>query len=107
MTNPQKAQRLEEMAAYMAENGLWSDDAPLLRESAAMWRERNPDDALWELEYQRRYKRIDLCVIEGFTGQWQWSATRNGAHAWSGWEHTLPAAQSAAMAWVDAQEGKP
>jgi hypothetical protein len=79
-------------------------DAALLRESAALWRDRDPEDALWELEYQRRYKRFDLCVGENFAGHWEWSATHCGLRYRQGTAETLRAAQAAAVAWVDAQE---
>jgi hypothetical protein len=49
VSNAQKAQRLEEIAAEMehADNG--AADAALLRESAAMWRERGDDEsAQWD-----------------------------------------------------------
>ena len=101
LTNAQKAQRLEQMA----ESKLPAD-AALLRECAGMMRERNPDDAMWEVEYQRRYKRYELCVGENYDGVWHWTATRSGLQSGYGTEHTLDAAQAAAVAWVDGQEGK-
>jgi len=80
--------------------------AALLRESAALWRERHPDDALWELEYQRRYKRFDLAVFENFIGNWHWSATYGGLQDQSGTAPSLDAAKSAAIQWVDQREGE-
>jgi hypothetical protein len=105
--NDQKAQRLEELADNTLAR-IDHKDAALLRESAAMWRERNPDDALWELEYQRRYKRHDLFVGEGLESKWYWSASYRGTYnpIANGDAPSLPAAQAAAVAWVDAQEGK-
>jgi hypothetical protein len=126
--NEQKAKRMEKMAAefsqaQVADKTQWeargfhpdygpfvdrqkdlAERAALLRESAALWRDRHPDDALWELEYQRRYKRFDLCVGEGFDGLWRWCATRSGLQAGCGTAPTLAAAQAAAVAWVDRQE---
>ena len=113
MTNEEKAKRLElwaevDEAGYKRNPGMphLLENATLLRESAALWRERHPDDALWELEYQRRYKRFDLCIGEGFDGLWRWCATRSGLQAGCGTAPSLPAAKAAAVAWVDAQEGE-
>ena len=107
LTNEQKAARLDILAAEMehADNG--AADAALLRECAAIMRERNPDDALWEVQYERRYKRYDLCVCENFDGKWRWTAaTRSGLPMMANVANSLPAAQAAAVAWCDSQEGK-
>jgi hypothetical protein len=101
MTNEENAQILD----------LLADDhdpaiAALLRESAALWRDRHPDDALWELEYQRRYKRFDLCVGEGYDGKWYWTASRSGLQSECGSADTLKDAQAAAIQWVDQREGE-
>jgi len=104
MTIEEKAKRLEEIASCPL--CMESGDAPLLRESAALWRERHPEDALWELEYQRRYKRFHLCVGENFAGQWEWSVTYGGLQSGCGSADTLDAAKASAVAWVDGQEGK-
>jgi hypothetical protein len=115
LSNEQKAARLEEIAdnrQARAEEWLVGiacevalADAALLRECAAMMRERNPEDAVWELEYQRRYRRFDLCVGENFDGKWHWSASYGGVRYKTGDAVSLAAAQAAAVAWVDAAEG--
>ena len=102
MTNEQNAKRLEEIAACPL--CMESGDAPLLSEAAALMRERHPEDALWELEYQRKYKRFELCVGENFAGQWEWSATYGGLQDQSGTAPSLADAQAAAIQWVDSQE---
>ncbi len=131
MTNEQKAKRLEYMAAeadahasragnqalrsepgskdfarYETHRRRWLADAALLHEAAALMRERDPDDLLWELEYQRQYKRFDLCAWQGLNGKWHWTATRSDLCYRSGEADTLAAVQAAAIDWVDQQEGK-
>jgi len=104
--NSQHAARLEEMAAYMAENGLWAQDAPLLRESAAMWRERESADG-WDVEYRKPYKHFWL-TISNSSSYWVWhvSSSPNRPLMASGYSPTLDAAKAAAIAWVDAQKRK-
>jgi len=104
MDNEAKAKRLEEISACPL--CMESGDAALLREAAALMRERHPDDALWELEYQRQYKRFDLCAWQGSNGKWHWTATRSDLCYRSGEADTLAAVQSAAIQWVDQQEGE-
>ena len=101
MTNEQKIARLEEMAYDAAYRDHYAD-AALLRECAAMMRKR-----------------------EAVERDAKGNATRNGLHRWTGpvlngfvslvakdgrtlhldWHPTLEAAQAAAVAWVDGQEG--
>jgi hypothetical protein len=117
LSNEQKAARLEEIAdnrQARAEEWLVGiacevalADAALFRECAAMMRERNPEDAVWELEYQRRYRRYDLVAGEGFDGKWHWSACYCRLRDKTGDAVSLSAAQAAAVAWVDGQEGQP
>jgi uncharacterized cupin superfamily protein len=116
MDNEMKAKRLEEMAEtheFLAQyqsaprgRQELAADAALLLEAAALMRERDSDDALWELEYQRRYKRFDLCAWQGSNGKWHWTATRSDLCYRSGEADTVAAAQGSAVAWVDQQEGK-
>jgi hypothetical protein len=102
ITNEQKADRLEEMA-FDAGYRDQESDAALLRECAAMMRARSTVE--WHAEG---------------------GATKNGLYLWAGpvlngfvclvlkeekrlhldWHPTLEAARSAAVAWVDQQEGR-
>jgi hypothetical protein len=104
MTNEQKAKRLEEISACPL--CMESGDTPLLRESAALWRERDGDDALWEVEYQRKYKRFELSSWPGSNGKWFWAVTYLDLCYKSGEMDTLGAAKAAAIAWVDQREGE-
>jgi hypothetical protein len=104
MTNEEKAQRLEEIAQYYIRLG--DKDAALLRECAAIWREQ--PDPEWDVEYTLRIKRHDLIVWPSNIGVWKWRVVnlRLLATVATGQAITIPAAQAAAVAWVDAQEGK-
>jgi hypothetical protein len=104
-TNAQKAQRLEEMA-----NVCIGSDAALLRESAAMWRER--EKPVWIQVGWRTPKFIGthrgrtVEVVQFNNSIWSvWSEA--GGIAAEGVEQSVAAAQAAAVAWVDANaEGK-
>jgi hypothetical protein len=76
MTNKQKAKRLEEIAACPL--CMESGDAALLRESAALWRDRDDYDESdpWDEAYEHRYKRHDLRVLRGLYGVWHWEVSR-------------------------------
>jgi uncharacterized cupin superfamily protein len=102
---------MEQAAANVEATALAHNALPLLIAAARatvpeVMRGRHSNDALWELEYQRRYKRFHLCVWEGLNGKWHWMATRSDLCYRSGEADTLAAAQSSAVAWVDQQEGK-
>jgi hypothetical protein len=106
MTNEQKAKRLEEIASCPL--CMESTDSPLLRESAALWRER--DGVRWEEgTYPREGK---LAFYKGHSlaahNDGKWAAYKDGILAGFGGEQspTLDAAKASAVAWVDAQEGK-
>ncbi len=107
LTNAQKAQRLEEMA-----NVCIGSDADLLRESAAMWRERG--GISWTSEGQgmvltSAIYRNRLMAIVGRSGRtffWTVSKVAAREHEEFGTADTLEAAQAAALAWVDEQEGR-
>ena len=106
MTNEEKTERLEEIADNCEGYGSYEQrqsDPALLLECAAMMRERG--------------------TVEWNTGG---GATKNGLYLWAGpvcngfasmvtkgkrplyldWHPTLQAAQAAAVAWVDEQEGR-
>ena len=132
MTNEQKAQRLEQMAKWADKNALrWKDravncgshpresegcmalseaesaDAALLREAADMMRSRPAVEWVKVAGSASRqvalYRGWILEVGEGI--MWNWSA--DSAKGFDGDEApTLEAAQSAAVAWVDGQEGR-
>lgn len=139
MTNEQKAQRLEEMAAECQSNAdyfkdLYDDEAlkdrlhpddyakaqnsrklvfdasteraALLRESAAMWRERG--GVQWEKEsgiYSAYYKKH---LIQAYPSRSynliRYSVGRGNRLIVSSTADTMEAAQAAAVAWVDGQE---
>lgn len=139
MTNKQKAKRLEEMAgvqksraeSYLRESkshekagfkdtaGLHADianlaesDAALLRESAAMWGER--DAVRWEDSDGSPTKSLALyqgrLLIawgqEGRTCTWSASKPFDDSRIDEfDTEDTLDAAKAAAIQWVDQQEG--
>jgi hypothetical protein len=104
MTNEQNAKRLEEMAETFERLG--DTAAALLLESAALWREQ-PGDG-WHTEHEQRYRRFVLRVGKTDGGEWYWQALSRYLDTVqaSGTAPTLPAAHAAAIAWVDAQEGK-
>ena len=130
MTPEQKAQRLEEMAAaYLeaaeyqrveAENygpvmlGLLqasadelAERAALLRESAAMWRERGAVPKTWRGSYWKTQGAFTMRVVQSSGRAWYWKVENgSGECVHLSYADTLPAAQAAAVAWVDAQEGK-
>lgn len=79
-------------------------------EAAALMRERRSDDAFWGVEYHRDYRRWQLTVGEFLSGgsAWRWGARYKGSQVCTA-SNVAPshaAAQAAAMAWVDQQEGK-
>ena len=133
MTNEQKAQRLEKAAKWKDLQGAhWKEqsdvcqshpaeskgamslaeaefaDAALLRECAGMMRERGK--AQW-MKVAGSDSRQTTCyrgwVLEVDEGEvlWSWSAdSEKGLYGYRG--PTLEAAQAAAVAWVDEQEGR-
>ena len=104
MTNEQKAQRLDEIATHYIQIGM--KDAALLRECAAMMRERGTVE--WVGSDSRQMALYRGWVLEVDEGEvsWRWSAdSAKGRYGYRG--PTLEAAQAAAVAWVDEQEGKP
>lgn len=115
LSNEQKAARLEEIAdnrQARAEEWLVGiacevalADAALLRESAAMWRER--DGVRWE-DFEGG--EICMAVYKGMLLRVDRSSVPS---RWSAYDCVLgrsadvAAAQAAAVAWVDGQEGQP
>ena len=104
MTNDQKAARLDILAAEMehADNG--AADAALLRECASLLWER--EAVQWQHvgndEYQAIYKNRTLSVSP--RGWIAYIASLSSiAH---GISMDISAAQAAAVAWCDSQEGK-
>lgn len=101
MTNGQKAQRLEEIAACPL--CMESADGKLLREAAAMIRERGKSG--WTAQFEREYKGKTLAVVEAGPIGWYWYVDGSADYE-AEIAPTLAAAQAAAVAWVDEQEGK-
>ena len=110
MTNEQKAARLEEMAVnqdrlsvvlFPADSRKALTDAALLREAAAMMRERGT--VQWHAEGGAVKNGLYLWagpVVHGFASVVQ----RGRRRLHLDWHPTLEAARSAAVAWVDEQE---
>lgn len=101
MTNEQKAQRLEEIAACPL--CMESADGKLLREAAAMIRARSTVE--WHAEGGATKNGLYLWagpVVNGFASVVQ----RGRRRLHLDWHPTLEAARSAAVAWVDEQEGR-
>lgn len=101
MTNGQKAQRLEEIAACPL--CMESADGKLLREAAAMIRERG--ESGWTAQFEREYKSKTLAVVEAGPIGWYWYVDGSADYE-AEIAPTLQAAQAAAVAWVDEQEGR-
>ena len=110
MTNEQKAQRLEEIAEWYIRIG--DKDAAILHEAAGMMRERGGISwtseghgmVLTSASYRNR-----LMAIVGRSGRtffWTVSKVAAREHEEFGTADTLEAAQAAAVAWVDEQEGR-
>lgn len=99
LTNEQKAKRLEQMAESRD-----TTDAALLRESAAMLRERDDSPARWSGLHHADYKG---CILHASLGSvCGWDVYQDSKHVARGIAGSLDAAQAAAVAWVDEQEGK-
>ena len=107
MTPEQRAQRLEQMAEAKL-----PADAALLRECAGIWRERGQlqwNKFAWPHGRAAVYKRHILIVGKWDELTWDWDILKPGRVKKSvamGIEGSLPAAQAAAVAWVDGQEGE-
>jgi len=107
MTNEMKAKRLEEISACPL--CMESGDTPLLRESAALWREwdgvRWEDSELCEncmAVYKGWLIRVDRSSVPT-----RWRVYDGDLlHVFLGKSADVDAAKAAAIAWVDAQEGK-
>lgn len=101
MTNEQKAARLDEIATHYIQIG--QKDATLLRECAAMMRERGASEVQWHAEGGATKNGLYLWagpVVNGFASLVQ----RGRRRLHLDWHPTLEAARSAAIAWVDQQE---
>jgi hypothetical protein len=107
MTNEQKAAMLEEIADLYIRIG--DKDVALLRECAEMMRERGK--AQWMKVAGSATRHFALyrgwvLEVETNLGRWEWSADAAKDFFEDNWAPTLEAAQSAAVAWVDEQEGR-
>ena len=128
MTN-EKAQHLEEMAKWKDLQGAhWKERsnaayqshprekeaamsfaeaafaaAVLLREAAEMMRERGESD--WTASFEREHKGRTLTITEARPGRWYWYVDAFPDYS-ANLADTLEAAQAAAVAWVDEQEGR-
>ena len=116
MTNAQKAQRLDEIATHYIQIGM--KDAALLRECAGIMRERGGISWTSEGYGSEGYGMVltsaiyrnRLMAIVGRSGRtfcWTVSKVAAREHEEVGTADSLQAAQAAAVAWVDEQEGKP
>ena len=80
-------------------------DAALLREAAAMMREWGVSEVQWDTEGGATKNGLYLWAgpcVNGFASLVQ----RGRRRLYLDWHPTLEAAQAAAVAWVDEQEGK-
>jgi hypothetical protein len=103
MTNKQKAKRLEEIAACPL--CMESADGKLLREAAAMMREWGESEVQWDAVGGAAKNGLYLWAgpcVNGFASLVQ----RGRRRLYLDWHPTLEAAQAAAIAWADQQEGK-
>lgn len=98
MTNEQKAAMLECIAL-----GCLEGVAALLRECAAMMRERG--ESGWTAQFEREYKGKTLAVVEAGPVGWYWYVDGSADYE-AEIAPTIAAAQAAAVAWVDGQEGR-
>jgi len=104
MTNEQKAAMLECIAL-----GCLEGDAALLFECAAMWRERGKVQWVKVAGSATRHMALYrgwLLEIDKNRGWWNWSVEA-GNFCYGSDADSLQAAQAAAVAWVDEQEGRP
>ena len=99
MTNEQKAAMLECIAL-----GCLEGVAALLRECAGMMRERG--ESGWTASFEREHKGRTLTITEARPGRWYWYVDAFPDYS-ANLADSLEAAQAAAVAWVDEQEGKP
>lgn len=137
MTNEQKAQRLDEMSTALQGQADYSSlcaglnaegssrraiheanqreqesDAALLREAAAMMRERQGISWFSEghgMVITSAVYRNRLMAIVGRSGRtffWTVSKVGDREHEEFGTAHSLEAARAVAVAWVDGQEGQ-
>lgn len=135
MTNEHKAQRLDEMSTALQRQAVYSSlcaglnaegssrramheanqreqesDAALLRETAAMMRERGA--VQWEQFGSGAatiYLRRLIVVQRWLKPRFRWDVNEQDSDMLGdafGYADTLEAAQAAAVAWVDGQEGK-
>ena len=100
MTKEQKAARLEEIADWYIRPD--DADAALLREAAAMMRERG--ESGWCRSFERQHKGRMLTITEARPGVWYWYVDAFPDYS-ANLADSLEAAQAAAVAWVDEQEG--
>ena len=106
MTNEQKAARLDEIATHYIQIGI--KDAALLRECAAMMRERGKVQWVKVAGSATRHIALYrgwLLEIDKNRGWWNWSVEAAN-FCYESDADTLEAAQAAAVAWVDEQEGR-
>lgn len=106
MTNEQKAARLEEIAEWYIRIG--DRDAALLRECAGMMRERGTVE--WMKVAGSDSRQMSLYrgwLLEVGQGDQEWNWLAESGKGGDGDEApTLEAAQAAAVAWADEQEGR-
>lgn len=101
MTNEQKAQRLNEIATHYIQIAM--KDAALLREAAEMMRERGTVE--WDTEGGATKNGLYLwagAVCNGFASM----VCKGKRRLYMDWHPNLEAAQAAAVAWVDEEEGE-
>ena len=106
MTNEQKAARLDEIATHYIQIGM--KDAALIRECAGMMRELGTVQWVYtDTDRSRMTANYKGWMIHAYPSGW-WRCLLD-SQIQSAMEdvRTLPAAQAAAVAWVDEQEGRP
>lgn len=106
MTNAQKAQRLDEIATHYIQIGM--KDAALLRECAGIMRERGKVQWMKVAGSDSRQMALYrgwFLGVDKNRDWWNW-LVEAANFCYGSDADTFQAAQAAAMAWVDEQEGR-
>ena len=103
MTNQEKAHRLDEIATHYIQIGI--KDAPLLRECAAMMRERATVQWVYtDTDRSRMTANYKGWMIHAYPSGWWCCLLDSQIQTAMEDVRTLAAAQAAAVAWVDWME---
>jgi len=110
MTNEEKTERLEEIADNCEGYGSYEQrqsDPALLREAAAMMRERGAVQWVYtDTDRSRMTANYKGWMIHAYPSGWWCCLLDSQIQTAMEDVRTLPAAQAAAVAWVDEQEGR-